>query len=490
MQYGLSSQDPTGPNHFPNPNQPYYYPHPHVSPPAQFADQFASDAQVKLFTLILNAFTSTIDNNAALKNHQNWAHWHDAILQALADAGVIGHICDPPPPGVQLTKYNTPVYRPQLSAVLHLAELEAWKIWDRNNAWASSVLTACLHEDACGFLGPVINVNGSHHTAREMYESLRLGCQAAPNFTNCLHIQDEILATPIVNSDVYKFIQVWSSGLSQLPLNFPGATPCCEMFDAFAQKLVQVEQLNKSSNASRNDNNQSNRQQQPQGNRKTCRGYRGNGSVNGGVTNGGGNDPGGGETKQGNFASNLNNSATNTNTNQCTNYTVTDVPLAATTAPLGASNIITSQVYESFSALSSDLHPETSQSIDHIVKDRHFCSTYDPGGALDVTTVNAGKLSTCASGTCYFKSPIEGTDKFLVLELFDCLHAPDALVNLISTGALLEKNFCLYMTEGVVQVPSDLSPSAMATFTPRIPNGNLFHKHLLHIVLRSGTEPV
>ncbi|KAE9387080.1 hypothetical protein BT96DRAFT_948642 [Gymnopus androsaceus JB14] len=306
MQYSLSSQDPTGPNHFPNPNQPYYYPPPHVALPAQFADQFASDAQVKLFTLILNTFTSTINNDAALKNCQNWAHWHDAVLQALADVGVIGHICDPPPPGVQLTEYNTLVYHPQLSAVPHPAELEARKIWDRNNVWASSVLTACLHEDAHGFLGPVIKVDGSRWTAREMYRSFHLGCQAALTLQTSFAFK---MRYWLLVSSMATFINSFKFGLLDchnsvgiitlllgpqfsldssntfpmaivmalllisarklLTSHFPGATLCHEMFDAFAQKLVQAEQLKKSSNASCN-NNQSNRQQQPQENGKTC----------------------------------------------------------------------------------------------------------------------------------------------------------------------------------------------------------------------------
>ncbi|KAE9384860.1 hypothetical protein BT96DRAFT_1007634 [Gymnopus androsaceus JB14] len=130
--------------------------------------------------------------------------------------------------------------------------------------------------------------------------------------------------------------------------------------------------------------------------------------------------------------------------------TIPDVSLVTNSAPLGASNDITRQSYpaqtfESFSALSSDLHPETLHSIElanpavfasiidrtpmlldsactnHIVKDKHYFFTYDASGATDVTTANAGKLSTQASG--YFRTPIEGTDKFLVSEMFDCLHA-------------------------------------------------------------------
>ncbi|KAE9391667.1 hypothetical protein BT96DRAFT_1001086 [Gymnopus androsaceus JB14] len=124
------------------------------------------------------------------------------------------------------------------------------------------------------------------------------------------------------------------------------------------------------------------------------------------------------------------------------------------------------------------------------------------------------------TGTLGHNYTVEGMDKFLVLELFDCLHAPDALVNLILTGTLLEKKFSLYMTEDVVRVYipntpqflivvdvyhrlcllrgeflsdkvealSDLLPSVMATFMPRIPNGDLFHECLLHIGKQTVNE--
>ncbi|KAE9387877.1 hypothetical protein BT96DRAFT_1004704 [Gymnopus androsaceus JB14] len=422
---------------------------------APYTNLLASEAKVKLFSSILSTFTSMINNDAAFRNCQNWARWHDTV-QALADGGVIGHICNEPPPGVERTEYNTP----------------ARKIWDRDDAWASSVLTTRLHDDACGFLGPVIGPNGHRRTAHKMYDSLQLGCQAVPDYTNCLCIQDEVLSTGIVNGNIGKFIQIWSSGLSQLRgynyaipwptflthfiqyfpngnqyafaacqcqdlLDTPGVIPSCKMFDAFALKLVQDETLTKASNVPHpNDQNR----QQPQGNRNTHCGYRVNGGANGqgnGGMTGGGHDSNTLDSKQGNSSNNITTMTTTTN-NHCTNAssprstamasiteqnTVPDVSLVTNSAPLGASNDIIRQSYpaqtfESFSALSSDLHPETLRSIElvnpavfasimdrtpmllnsactnHIVKDRHYFFTYDASGATNMTTANAGKLST------------------------------------------------------------------------------------------------
>ncbi|KAE9388893.1 hypothetical protein BT96DRAFT_1025270 [Gymnopus androsaceus JB14] len=372
MQYAYPIQDQSGLA----PINPFSYSQP---PPANaihagyaYPDPMASKAKVKLFSSILSAFMSTIDNDAELRNCQNWACWHDSVLQALADGGVIGHICSEPAPGIERTEYNTPVYRLLLSPIPHPTEIEARRIWDRDNAWASSVLMAHLHNDARGFLGLVIDSNGRRRTAREMYDALRLGCQAAPDYTNCLRIQDKILSTQIPTI-LTRFIQNFPNGnhyaiasdKCQEALDAPGSVPSREMFDAFAIKLTQAKSLSKGSfTACSNNTNNNRNQQQDQGGKLAVASAEmgvemegGNGGANGGA-NGGGKDTIANNLKQGMTTN-------NTNTNQCQNNP--DVPLDTTSAPLGASNIITRQSYparsfESFSALSTDLHPETLQS--------------------------------------------------------------------------------------------------------------------------------
>ncbi|KAE9396367.1 hypothetical protein BT96DRAFT_996743 [Gymnopus androsaceus JB14] len=139
---------------------------------------------------------------------------------------------------------------------------------------------------------------------------------------------------------------------------------------------------------------------------------------------------------------------------------------------------------------------------------------------MEVTTANAGKLLTRASGTCYCCAPIAGTNKFLMLEMFDCLYTPDALVNLISLGAFLEKNYSLYVSIDTAKIyipgtqrkfiiadirhhlrllrgnfitneaegSSDPASQVMATFSPRVPNGNLFHKCFGHLGQETTNE--
>ena len=73
---------------------------------------------------------------------------------------------------------------------------------------------------------------------------------------------------------------------------------------------------------------------------------------------------------------------------------------------------------------------------DHIIRDRQLFETYDTNGAVDVGTANCGSLSAKASGDVSFRLP-HGT-RYIIFTLRNCLHAPDAPINLISVGALNE----------------------------------------------------
>ena len=73
---------------------------------------------------------------------------------------------------------------------------------------------------------------------------------------------------------------------------------------------------------------------------------------------------------------------------------------------------------------------------DHIIRDRQLFETYDTAGAVEVGTANCGSLSAKASGNVSFRLPYG--NRFAIFTLRDCLHAPDAPINLISVGALNE----------------------------------------------------
>ncbi|SJL16752.1 uncharacterized protein ARMOST_20281 [Armillaria ostoyae] len=72
----------------------------------------------------------------------------------------------------------------------------------------------------------------------------------------------------------------------------------------------------------------------------------------------------------------------------------------------------------------------------HIVKDRLAFHTYDESKAIPVKTANCGILTTHAMGEAHINVDVGGRTATIVLH--ECLHAPDAPINLISVGALTE----------------------------------------------------
>jgi hypothetical protein len=82
----------------------------------------------------------------------------------------------------------------------------------------------------------------------------------------------------------------------------------------------------------------------------------------------------------------------------------------------------------------------------HIIRDRALFWDYDTTQAIPVKTANCGFLSTLARGTVRFR--VTSGDRSVVFILKDCLHAPDAPINLISVGALAEKGATFTFTSG------------------------------------------
>ncbi|KAE9396368.1 hypothetical protein BT96DRAFT_941700 [Gymnopus androsaceus JB14] len=215
--YGPPNTDLPPQQHFAHPYYSNYAPfHPYKSCPYPFPppapDTKPDDLWVKVkYSSILTAFMTAISEKDALKGHANYHHWNEGFTQAMANAGVISHICSEPAP-----------------------DLEARCIWDRNDAWALLVIAACLHNDVRGLLGPVIDTQGCRRTACMMYKNLCHGCQMAPDLTAALSMQEDILNTHVVNGDILKFITDWSSGLTTLS-GFGYAIPWATMLNRFIQ---------------------------------------------------------------------------------------------------------------------------------------------------------------------------------------------------------------------------------------------------------------
>src|SRR5260221_1006750 len=70
----------------------------------------------------------------------------------------------------------------------------------------------------------------------------------------------------------------------------------------------------------------------------------------------------------------------------------------------------------------------------HLLKDRDVFWTYNATSARPMKTANHGILQTKASGNCLIRLTMRGVTTTVKLQ--DCLHAPDACVNLLSVGRM------------------------------------------------------
>lgn len=79
-----------------------------------------------------------------------------------------------------------------------------------------------------------------------------------------------------------------------------------------------------------------------------------------------------------------------------------------------------------------------------LIMDKKFFWTYNTSDQITVKTANHGKLITSASGDCVTDLTVAG--RMQCIRLSECLHAPGAMVNLLSVGQMLKKGWlCLFL---------------------------------------------
>ena len=107
----------------------------------------------------------------------------------------------------------------------------------------------------------------------------------------------------------------------------------------------------------------------------------------------------------------------------------------------------------------------------HIFRDRTVFWTYDSALATPVKTANCGFLNTLACGSVHFR--LKSGSQSAVFVLKDCLHAPDAPINLISVGAMTEKGAIFTFAPGATSIsfPNPLNSSLSFNF-----NANPLHR--------------
>jgi hypothetical protein len=79
-----------------------------------------------------------------------------------------------------------------------------------------------------------------------------------------------------------------------------------------------------------------------------------------------------------------------------------------------------------------------------LITAREYFWTYSNDSRVTVKTANHGKLPTMGRGDCVADMTVNGQVSHL--RLTDCLHAPGALVNLLSVGRMLKKGWCCNFT--------------------------------------------
>ena len=91
----------------------------------------------------------------------------------------------------------------------------------------------------------------------------------------------------------------------------------------------------------------------------------------------------------------------------------------------------------------------------YIIRDHALFWSYDTTLATPVKTANYGFLQTLARGSVHFR--VSSGDRTVTFILNDCLHTPDAPINLISVGALTEKGAIFTFSRGQTNItfPSD-----------------------------------
>lgn len=168
----------------------------------------------------------------------------------------------------------------------------------------------------------------------------------------------------------------------------------------------------------------------------------------------------------------------------------------------------------------------------HIIKERELFWTYRLDLSLEVSTASSGTLTTKAQGMVKLEVEVQSESPLtqtVVLSLHDCLHAPDAAMNLLSIGAFIKSHMPIsFDRDGFARVnfpssiasltgkcfratirgqltflkckflpppspiPSDptLPSEALAytSFTPQEPDYGLWHKHLAHPGIKSTKD--
>ena len=107
----------------------------------------------------------------------------------------------------------------------------------------------------------------------------------------------------------------------------------------------------------------------------------------------------------------------------------------------------------------------------HIMRNRAHFWTYDETLATPVRTANHGVLNTGGRGDCV--ALIRWSGSSFRLKFRGCLHAPGAVINLVSVGTMVKANFGLNFDFGKVSIMTPPAPSGRRVCYERTLEGKL-----------------
>lgn len=106
----------------------------------------------------------------------------------------------------------------------------------------------------------------------------------------------------------------------------------------------------------------------------------------------------------------------------------------------------------------------------HIIRHRSLFASYLEK-PVSVGTANCGSLNALGTGDVCFRYPFDG--RHVLFTLRGCLYAPDAPINLLSVGALVERGMsCLFSPGGITKVfyPRDHAKLPGLAFSATVTN--------------------
>ena len=193
--------------------QPYQYYYPAPSHP--LADTVNSRLPPQSPSVSIPKALPAVEHIPLLSGRSDFGVWNNSIRSLILYLGHLGHISNPPAPGVISLSDRLPTYPPPLLQPPTNDELTASHVWWKHDNVVSHILTTCLTSTVLSILPFDDDNDGLNpRTARTIYELLR------KLYSVHDHISSSALYTELCNlqcgNRVQEYVTRWRRGITQL----------------------------------------------------------------------------------------------------------------------------------------------------------------------------------------------------------------------------------------------------------------------------------